>query len=231
MTQDTGVQMRGMLAIGKDKFAFYDPLSKSSSKDTKIPPAIRNKSIDMVERTLKKAQVMDATQFQGPKDIAKFADKFIGDQTGVLLLNNQNYPVGFMPIDAAQFSNLRKSGTAINILKGLERANANNAVLISKGNIPPEEMQNIQSFFNASSVRLLDALTGPQRDSLSMRCPSSRTMAALSAVWPMTRCPSLICQPSCLMKRLRLKSFPMARQWFTCQALKGRWKILTFTRT
>ncbi len=169
MTQDTGVQMRGMLAIGKDKFAFYDPLSKSSSKDTKIPPAIRNKSIDMVERTLKKAQVMDATQFQGPKDIAKFADKFIGDQTGVLLLNNQNYPVGFMPIDAAQFSNLRKSGTAINILKGLERANANNAVLISKGNIPPEEMQNIQSFFNASSVRLLDALTGPQRDSLSMK--------------------------------------------------------------
>jgi len=184
MTQDTGVQMRGMLAIGKDKFAFYDPLSKSSSKGTKIPPAIRNKSIDMVERTLKKAQVMDTTQFQGPKDIAKFADKFIGDQTGVLLLNNQHYPVGFMPIDAAQFSNLRKSGTAINILRGLEKANANNAVLISKGNIPPEEMQNIEGFFNASSVRLLDALTGPQRDSLSMKgsLGSTRSTSFKSAI-------------------------------------------------
>jgi len=62
----------------------------------------------VVERTLKKAQVMDATQFQGPKDIARFADKFIGDQTGVLLLNNQHYPVGVMPVDAAQFSELKK---------------------------------------------------------------------------------------------------------------------------
>jgi len=167
ITKDTDIQMRGMLAIGKDKFAFYDPVNKTSFQDKQIPPALRDKSIDMVERTLKKTQVLNKSAFSLPSDATAFADNFVGDQTGVVLLNNQHYPVGFMPIDATQFANLRKSGTAINILRGLERANANKAVLITKNNITPKELENIEGFFNASSVKLLDALTGPQRKSES----------------------------------------------------------------
>ena len=167
ITKDTDIQMRGMLAIGKDKFAFYDPVNKTSFRDKQIPPALRDKSIDMVERTLKKTQVLNKSAFSLPSDATAFADNFVGDQTGVVLLNNQHYPVGFMPIDATQFANLRKSGTAINILRGLERANANKAVLITKNNITPKELENIEGFFNASSVKLLDALTGPQRKSES----------------------------------------------------------------
>ena len=175
LTKDTGLQMRGILAVGKNKFGYYDPISKVSTQDQAIPPAIRNKSINMVERTLKKSQLLDDLQLNSPQVAAKFADKFAGDQTGILLLNNQQYPVGFLPIDPSQFASLRKSGASTNILKALEKANSNKGVLITKGNVKPDELENIEKFFNASQVRLLDAIVGPQRESAHLKGYVGRT--------------------------------------------------------
>ena len=165
LTRDTGLDMRGILSIGGGKFGFSD-LKSSLLQDVPIPPRVRDKTVTMSERTFRRSGVLDNQGINGPADAVRMADQIAGDQTGVILMNGQLQPVGFMPIKEAELMNLRKSGESNRLLAAMERANAPKAMLVSKKPLDNAAIGNVSSLFEMSGVDLVDVIDGPQRQSL-----------------------------------------------------------------
>ena len=162
LTKNTNIENKGIMAVGGGNFSFASP-SGQEIINQKITPAIRDKSINMVERTFRKSQVLDKNSISNDNDAKIIADKVAGNETGLLLLNNQWVPVGFLQVDKNKLTNLRKSGESTNILKALEKTNAGNAIFVTKENLSKDQIQNLEKLFNATGANLLSVLTGQQR--------------------------------------------------------------------
>jgi len=165
LSKNTGIENRGILAIGKDKFAFYNPKTRNEVEGQAIPPAIRNKPISIMERVFKKANTLDSTSIQNNQQAKAAAQKISGDETGVMLLNSQSQPVAFIPINKDDFSYLRETGIAKNLFGAMEKANAKNAIFVSAKDVPLENISNLNKFFEQSGGRMIDALMGKNLDS------------------------------------------------------------------
>ncbi|NBX72667.1 MAG: hypothetical protein EBQ89_00005, partial [Alphaproteobacteria bacterium] len=174
LTANTGIENKGIMAVGKGTYSFSSPLGQEIVNQN-IPPAIRNKSINMVERVFKRSQVLDKNLISSADDARKMADKIVGDETGLMLLNQRYQPVGFLPVNEKSLLNLRKSGESTNILKALEKANANSAIFVTKKNLSQDQIDNIQKLFNAANVNMLDVLMGETRKSNAMNMSTRGT--------------------------------------------------------
>jgi hypothetical protein len=177
LTRDTGLEMKGILAIGKDRFGFSD-LQNLPTQDLPIPPRARDKTVTMTERTFRRSGVLDKQAISGPREAARIADQVAGDQTGVILLNSQLQPVGFMPLKESELMNLRKSGESNRLLAAMEKANSPSAMLVSNKSLSDAKVGNVSALFSRAGVNLVDVVHGPQRESMIMnvgRIPASPT--------------------------------------------------------
>lgn len=177
LTRETGLEMKGVLAIGKDRFGFSD-LQNAPAQNLPIPPRARDRTVSMTERTFKRSGVLDNQAVSGATDAARIADQIAGDQTGVVLLNSQLQPVGFMPLKESELMNLRKSGESNRLLAAMEKANSPRALLVSNKSLSDAKVGNVSALFNKAGVNLVDVVHGPQRESMMMdvgRIPSSPT--------------------------------------------------------
>jgi hypothetical protein len=184
LTRDTGIEMRGILAIGKDRFGFSD-LQNPASQNLPIPPRARDKTVTMTERTFRRSGVLDQGTILGPASAARVADQIAGDQTGVILFNTQSQPVGFMPLRDSELMNLRKSGESNRLLAAMEKANSPRAMLVSNKNLNDDAIKNISALFLKAGVNLLDVLNGPQRESVMMnvgRIPNAATFQTIAPI-------------------------------------------------
>jgi hypothetical protein len=171
LSANTGIENRGILAIGKDQFAFYNPKTREEVEKQRIPPAVRNKPLSIMERVFKKTNTLDSTFIQNNSQARAAAQKIAGNETGVMLLNNQNQPVAFVPLKDKDFSVLRETGIAKDLFGSMEKANAKNAIFVSANDIPLENISNLKKFFDQTGGNMVDALVGKNLDSKLYELP------------------------------------------------------------
>lgn len=165
MTANTGLENRGILAIGKDSFGFYDPKSKDEIFRASIPPARRDKNLSMVERTFRRTGTLSSSAITSFDQAVNAAKTIAGDTKGLMLMDNSNNVVGFVPLENVNLRQLRETGGAKQLFGALERANANNTIVVAKDGMSATEIVNLHNFLNQSGVRLLDALVGERFES------------------------------------------------------------------
>lgn len=184
LTRDTGIELRGIMAIAKDKFAFND-LRGNDIQNVAIPPKARNQTVSFTERTLKRTSVLDKTMVTNQDDARRVADQIAGDETGVILFNAQLQPTGFIPISEDKMTGLRQSGEAKRLFQAIEKANAPRSMLVSKKDLTEEQISNVAALFFKAQSGMFDVLTGPQRDSyvgLQGRIPQLGTFKGLAPI-------------------------------------------------
>lgn len=160
LSENTGIENKGILAIGKDKFAFYDPKTANEMRDVAIPPAPRNKPISIVERVFKKTNTLDSASVTNDSVARDVASKIAGEDTGLILMNAQRQPVAFLPLEDIDLGTLRETGIAKQLFGALENANATSVLFVSKKNVPEAQIENLASFFSNTGTDMIDALTG-----------------------------------------------------------------------
>ena len=182
LSANTGIENRGILAIGKDQFAFYNPKTGEEVAKQQIPPAIRNKPLSIMERVFKKTNTLDSTFIQNNSQARAAAQKIAGDETGVMLLNNQNQPVAFVPLKDKDFSVLRETGIAKDLFGSMEKANAKNAIFVSTSDVPMQNISNLKKFFDETGGNMVDVLVGKNLDSKLYDLPASALRTFRGAV-------------------------------------------------
>jgi hypothetical protein len=178
--------MRGILAIGKSKFAAYSPDGTIDIANNNIPAAARTKSIDMVERTFRKANLLDSTKVESPTQAKDIAQKIAGDETGLVLFNAARQPVAFIPLTNINVGTLRQTGVAKQLLGSLERANATATMYVSKSKPNMAELSNLERMLQQAGSPMFDALVGANRESLLMTDALPRQSMDFRSVFPIT---------------------------------------------
>jgi hypothetical protein len=186
ISRGTGIEMRGILAIGKSKFAAYSPDGTIDIANNNIPAAARTKSIDMVERTFRKANLLDSTKVESPTQAKDIAQKIAGDETGLVLFNAARQPVAFIPLTNINVGTLRQTGVAKQLLGSLERANATATMYVSKSKPNMAELSNLERMLQQAGSPMFDALVGANRESLLMTDALPRQSMDFRSVFPIT---------------------------------------------
>src|SRR3546814_12166876 len=98
-----------------------------------------------------------------PDAASRFLEQ-MPEPAGLLLLDTQNRPVAWIPMDASEMTKLRTGDSATGaarIMRALERSNASN-LLIKLPSDSEAAIENLQKFTNAAYVNLLDAIVDGQ---------------------------------------------------------------------
>jgi hypothetical protein len=179
----TGIEMRGILAIGKSKFAAYSPDGKIDIAGSDIPAAARKTSINMVERTFRKSNVLDSIKVSSPQEARVVAQQVAGNESGLVLFNSARQPVAFIPMQNVDLENLRQTGLAKQILGALEKANATATMYVTKLNPDMKGIANLQAMLDQVGSPMFDALVGANRESLASQGLPKR-LADFKSVFP-----------------------------------------------
>ncbi len=129
----------------------------SGVSDQAIPQAATTKTVKVQERILERADELGSS-LSGPADAIRQAETLSNGQSGVMLLNNRNVPIGFVPLPGADWDNLRLSGNNVNLMRAIDQTNARNAILVSHaGDAPADQWsENMAMFANAVNINILD---------------------------------------------------------------------------
>lgn len=184
ISRGTGIEMRGILAIGKSKYAAYSPDGSIDISNNSIPAAARTKSIDMVERTFRKTNLLDSTKIQTPEQARDVAQKIAGDETGLILFNAAYQPVAFVPLTNINVGTLRQTGVAKQLLGSLEKANATATMYVSKSNQNIADLPNLAKMLEQAQSPMIDALVGDKLESLEMANKLPRQSVDFKSVFP-----------------------------------------------
>lgn len=92
-------------------------------------------------------------------DVAKDAARNLsGGQPGVILMDAQNAPVAFVPVNPAEANLLRKGGRMDALYRALSVANAGAAIIVNDGQMGDAVVQNLAGLFNLMDARVLDVM-------------------------------------------------------------------------
>jgi hypothetical protein len=153
---DIGVELRGHVIVGDGSIA--SSLTKGRGFDNiTIKPAARRGRIDVTERVIRKR--LKPTQVITDQISAMSAAESIEPPNGLILLNNRNMMIGFMPLDIDEMLELKgDSNVARQILATFDSTNT--AAVILKTETAEGEMNaaaNMSGFLNSySDLRFLD---------------------------------------------------------------------------
>jgi hypothetical protein len=153
----SGIEPRGIMAISSDG-RYEHALGDGSPVETGlVEAAARGKTVPVMERELER--ISDGTAVRDPLDLYERGKKLLGDDApGVLFLDTQNRPAGFVSIDAAT-SRLRNSPTMGMLYRAGSAANARSVAIFNVDKFRDGYIAaaNIATFFASHNVQLLDA--------------------------------------------------------------------------
>jgi hypothetical protein len=152
MLDGSGVKSMGIMAVTPDSFTHSDGTSGA------IPEPTSAKKIKLVERTLERLKTKSQRKVDSPDAAFRIMKEMSNGEKGVLLLNNQHSPVGFLPFDFANDGAELRGGKLPTLLKAVESTNAA-AVILNTG-IMGEGEGNVANMLDVAGLRVLDALNG-----------------------------------------------------------------------
>lgn len=158
---------RGMLAIGGQQnegrqWVFNDnpDVKEGSHSDVKgVTAKAKGKSTTtpVVERVYsEEGKLADA--INSPTTAKSAAESLSNGESGVMLLDNQQSPVAFIPVKSTESETLRTDGRMDALHRGLSMANAAAAIIVNQGDMTNNAVMNLSGFFNSNEVRVLDVL-------------------------------------------------------------------------
>ncbi len=123
------------------------------------PPPGKQKKVPVVQRLFVKAdRVRGLGPVSSPEDIKSNISIITGGaESGIILLSNNNVPIGFLPLDPAEMSRLRGDRLG-EVLKSFHRTNATGIVGILPNEAALSAWRNVAAMANAINARPLDAL-------------------------------------------------------------------------
>ncbi len=126
--RDTGVDARGMVVVapgGQYSFSHPDPNVRGQTGRSPIPASPRTESIDVHERRFARVAGGGAP-VNSSDDLAKAMNKYSRGYEGVLLLDNQHKPVGFVEMSKEDMTRLRQgdNSPAADLYRAIDETNA-----------------------------------------------------------------------------------------------------------
>jgi hypothetical protein len=161
LMRDSGVESMGIMAVGEDgEFSFEPSYASDKATVTRGKQAEKEKEnfIDVQEREFERtAKYSDPVD---PQSVVSVVKALSGNQDGIMLLDTQNAPVGYLPIDWSKADKIRGTDTQRDILKALEVSNAQNVIfnIQDKNSIANGALQNIASIINMATANTIDAI-------------------------------------------------------------------------
>ena len=153
----SGITAHGIFAITTNgSFSYENPATREVVDGVAQAGAVAV-SVPIIERIIS----FDEKMGEGvtSPDISKSLIPKLLNESGLMLLNNQHEPVGFMPMFPGEALPLKHTGMTDNLFRALSMSNAAAAILYdSEQHYSVEQYQNIGDFLNEIDVRLLDVL-------------------------------------------------------------------------
>lgn len=124
----TGIESRGMVVVapgGRYSFSHPDPNVTGQTRGAPIPASPRNDAIDIQERRFARVGSGGAP-VNSSDDLIKAMMKHSGGYEGVLLLDTQHTPVGFVAMSKEDMTRLRQgeNSPAADLYQALDETNA-----------------------------------------------------------------------------------------------------------
>jgi len=149
-----GVTLRGHVVVGEGLASRFFGAGETIADAVRVMPAIRNRTIDITERVLRRRPAATLPVIDGP-DGARMAVADIQADNAVMLLSTDHRVVGELIMSPAEMATLRQGGRVQRLLRALDTTNASRVILKATD---PEAAANVARFFNnISEMRVLDA--------------------------------------------------------------------------
>lgn len=173
--RDTGIDMRGMVVVapgGRYSFAHADPRVSGQVRGERIPGAPRRDSVDVSERRFSRVAGDNAEPIVDFESFKAALERHSGGQEGVLLMNNQRKPVGFVPMRQEDMVSLRqgKDGPAAELYRAIDQTNAMETGAIIENPSPDvldQVHSNLTGFARANARRHVDTLNADGASALA----------------------------------------------------------------
>lgn len=153
INEGSGLSYGGIIAVTPSGYG--DEFGNNQS----YPPPGKQKKVPVVQRMFVKAdRVQGLGPVSSPEDIKSNISTITGGaESGIILLSNNNVPIGFLPLDPAEMSRLRGDRLG-EVLKSFHRTNATGIVGILPNEASLSAWRNVAAMANAINARPLDAL-------------------------------------------------------------------------
>lgn len=173
----TGIEPMGLIAVGGDEFSYtgqalYAPPGKDGEQFAPIPQAKGEFTVPVMERALPIGRQSLPPAIATPSDaksVAKTMFERAGRRPGMMMLNAQNVPIGWVPIGGLLRGNLRNTGGMNALFRAASESNMSAAILVHDGDLDAKVSnvgggvtvgQNIGAALAMVDVRILDILKG-----------------------------------------------------------------------
>lgn len=160
----SGIEPMGLLAIGSGRFSHVSA-SGTVAEPAEIPDAIVRKQVPVMERELGDGRPEPA--ISSPADAKALGKAFYNKahEPGIVLLNAQNQPAGWLPLTPPMLGPLRGTGGLNALYRAASQSNAGAAILVHAGEldvrVPGGSVtlgQNIAAALKNVDVRPLDSI-------------------------------------------------------------------------
>lgn len=166
----TGIEVMGHVVIAGTRAAELDAEGFEVGRAFSIPAGARTHSTKITERRFKKVGTLGRI-IDSPAKAREDVPAIAGGKAGVVFLNAQHGPVGFLPMSVEQMRVLRDGKGARLLFGAAARSNASAAILHFPGSLKRTEVlsaaSNLYEALSPRDVTLLDAFHGG--DSLAER--------------------------------------------------------------
>ena len=152
------ITLKGLFAIGDGGYTFRDSFGGLTSGDIKKPGAGSETDIPVIERVFKKNERLGAG-ISSPIASQSVIPSLSNGQAGMVLLDNRNRPVAFVPVSKEEAGMLRTKGRMDRLYRALSTANAASAIIANPNETySSQEWRNLAGFLNSQEVRALDTI-------------------------------------------------------------------------
>ena len=153
----SGITAHGIFAITTNGSFSYENPATREVVDGVAQAGAAAVSVPIIERIISFDEKMGAGVTS--PSISKPLIPKLFNESGLMLLNNQHEPVGFMPMSPGEALPLKHTGMTDSLFRALSMSNAAAAILYdSEQHYSVEQYQNIGDFLDAIDVRLLDVV-------------------------------------------------------------------------
>ena len=133
LTEDTGLKYHGafVVAPGQTKAMFMPPSKMRAvpTKEVDIRPAPRRAKVPVFTRRWRKvAPSEDRPQVSNYQQANEVAREYLPEHSGLLLLDSKSHLVGAMTMGPSEMADMRRSGTARDLMRAIAETNATSAV-------------------------------------------------------------------------------------------------------
>jgi len=157
------IQLHGLFAISGSapgaarQWTLVDPYTSEQSAGI-AAPSKATMSVPAVDRIYsEKGQLGPAVTT--PAAARSVIPRVAGNQSGLVLLDTQLTPIGFMPLQPNEMGVLRRDGRMDALYRAISMANASAAMFVNRdGAYTTQQVGNVAGLLNSLDVRVLDVL-------------------------------------------------------------------------